>query len=47
MVKQTDKHDYFRSMLLFGKEIVSIKLQEIIIKQNDTYSNEFKNLLSD
>ena len=47
MVKQTDKHDYFRSMLLFGKEIVSIKLQEIIIKKNDTYSNEFKNLLSD
>ena len=47
LVKQTEKHDHFRSMLLFGTEKVPTQTLEIIIKQNDTYSDEFKNLLSD
>lgn len=47
-LKQTDKHDYFRTILFFGKKNVSAKKKRIIIKNNDKeYSEEFVALLKD
>jgi len=47
-VKQTLKHPYFRSMLLFGKDKSNVQHSEICIKEkNDDYSDEFKELLKD
>jgi tRNA1Val (adenine37-N6)-methyltransferase len=48
LVKQTPKHHYFRSILLFSKESTHTKESEIII-QNDEgkYTEEFVQLLKD
>ncbi len=47
-VKQTFKHPYFRSMLIFGTNKIQIQHAEICIKEkNNDYSDEFKELLQD
>lgn len=47
-VKQTSKHPYFRSMLLFGKEKMQVRHADICIKEKDEkYSAEFIELLKD
>jgi tRNA1Val (adenine37-N6)-methyltransferase len=47
-VKQTSKHPYFRSMLLFGRNKVLVKHADLCIKEgNDEYSKEFIELLED
>jgi tRNA1Val (adenine37-N6)-methyltransferase len=47
-VKQTSRHPYFRSMLLFGKDKVQVKHSDLCIKEaNDQYSKEFIELLKD
>jgi tRNA1Val (adenine37-N6)-methyltransferase len=48
LIKQTPKHHYFRSILLFSKESTHTKESEIII-QNDEgkYTEEFVQLLKD
>lgn len=47
-VKQTPKHPYFRSMLLFGRNKVQTNHYDLCIKEkNDDYSDEFKELLAD
>jgi tRNA1Val (adenine37-N6)-methyltransferase len=47
-VKQTPKHPYFRSMLLFGRMKVPVKHSDLCIKEaNDQYSTEFRELLKD
>lgn len=48
LIKQTSRHSYFRGILLFGSEPVSIIHDELIIKGNDgNYSEPFENLLRD
>jgi len=48
LVKQTSKHNYFRSMLLFGSTKTKIKEGEIIIREEDEqYSEAFITLLKD
>ncbi len=47
LVKQTEKHPYFRSMLLLSRMQVTTKETEIIIKQNSRYSAAFTYLLED
>jgi tRNA1Val (adenine37-N6)-methyltransferase len=45
-VKQTSRHPYFRSMLLFGRTKMQAKHSDLCIKEkNDEYSDEFKELL--
>lgn len=45
-VKQTNYHDYFRTMLLFGKEkLNAVDEQEIIIKKDEQYTSECIQLL--
>ncbi len=44
-VKQTEKHQPFRSMLLFSTKPGILRESELIIKQNNQYSTEFVSLL--
>jgi len=46
-VKQTPNHPSFRSMLLFGNEEETIVEKEIIIKEDNDYTQAFKALLMD
>lgn len=47
-VKQTPKHPYFRSILLFGRNKVQARHSDMCIKEkNDDYSDEFRELLAD
>ena len=46
-VKQTDKHDYFRTMLLFRNQPTSVNSNEIVIKENNIYTDKFRSLLMD
>ncbi len=45
-VKQTQQHPFFRSMMLFGNTAVSTSSKEIIIKENNEYTIDFRRLLS-
>ena len=48
LVKQTPAHDYFRTMLLFGKDKKDIKSSNILIRNEEgTYTDEFGELLRD
>lgn len=44
-VRQTSSHSVFRSMLLFGKNQEALENDEIIIRQEGKYSQEFIELL--
>ncbi len=46
-VKQTEQHNYFRSMLLFSKTASITRNAEITIKNGTVYSPEFIKLLQD
>ena len=45
--KQTPKHTYFRAMLLFSAVEVALVEKETIIREGETYSNKFIDLLKD
>jgi len=49
LVKQTERHDYFRSMLLFSKSAStsSYSTNEIVIQNNNAYTSHFIGLLKD
>jgi len=46
-VRQTPKHPFFRSMLLFGRSAGAVQLSEITIRDGDAYSAAFSDLLKD
>lgn len=46
-VKQTPKHTFFRVMLLFSAINESVIEREIIIREGESYTNEFIDLLKD
>ena len=47
-IKQTEKHNYFRSIVVFSKtKALQIEQQELTIKIHQTYSPEFVSLLKD
>ena len=46
-VKQTGKHDFFRSMSCFGKNGKMTETASLTIKEEAEYSNDFKQLLMD
>ena len=45
LVRQTEKHSYFRAMLLFGKQKSQTHTREICIKNQKSYSSDFSTLL--
>lgn len=47
LVKQTEKHEVFRVMLLFGSSRQAVEETTIIIKEAGSYSTEFIELLRD
>jgi tRNA1Val (adenine37-N6)-methyltransferase len=47
LVRQTEKHAYFRSMLLVGNVATAPVTSEIIIKQEGRYTDSFISLLED
>lgn len=47
LVKQTEQHDYFRAILLFGTTEINSIQSAITIKNNNVYSSEFTMLLKD
>ena len=47
MVKQTPVHAFFRAMLLFSGTGLATRYQEMVIRENDQYSNEFTQLLQE
>jgi len=44
-VKQSDTHNYFRVMVFFGRKEVLPGMKEMIIRNGNDYSEEFKELL--
>jgi len=46
-VKQTPVHDYFRVMLLFGRNKIAAQFHFIIIREQDQYTATFTDLLKD
>lgn len=47
LIRQTEKHDFFRSILIFSKKEQKSACREIIIKTNEDYSLRFRDLLKD
>lgn len=47
LVKQTEKHGYFRSIILFSNQKMETEKSEIVIKNKGQYSPEFTALLND
>lgn len=45
-VQQTQSHGFFRSMLLFSSTKQEVNIETILIKNNQVYSDAFRNLLS-
>lgn len=45
LVRQTEKHSFFRAMLLFGKQKCQTHTREICIKNQKGYSSDFSTLL--
>ncbi len=45
-VQQTEKHAYFRTMLLLSRTETAVKTDKMIIKINNAYSAEFRALLT-
>ncbi|MDD2791805.1 MAG: methyltransferase [Sediminibacterium sp.] len=46
LVKQTTGHDFFRSMLIFGRQTLAVVPEEMAIKQGPDYTNGFRELLT-
>lgn len=47
LVRQTERHGYFRSMLLFAAQPTGTIESDIVIKENDQYTPAFISLLQD
>ncbi len=47
LIKQTYKHDYFRGILWFSQTRIKQTTNELIIKNNENYSEEFILLMKD
>lgn len=47
LVRQTEKHPFFRSMLVFGDHQQQVRQKEVIIRQEGEYSAAFISLLQD
>ncbi len=47
LIKQTSEHDYFRGILLFSQIKSFPVIKELIIKNNENYSEEFVSLMKD
>jgi tRNA1Val (adenine37-N6)-methyltransferase len=45
-IQQTEKHAYFRTMLLLSRTETAVHTDSMIIKVNNAYSSEFRALLT-